>query len=159
QIAGMRLSDDDLAALNVLIESLDGDGYLADPLEEIAAQLAEMLAIADAEERESLCERLQCALRWLQSLEPVGVGARSLSECLVLQLRGRPVCDARRAAIRICEQHLELLARRDAKKLSAATGAAEDLLRQAQALIVACEPKPGRPFAPAEANIIVPDVI
>ena len=46
-------------------------------------------------------------------------------------------------AIIICKQHLELLARRDLKKLMAATGADEELLKAAQALIVACEPKPG----------------
>ncbi|MBK1714611.1 RNA polymerase factor sigma-54 [Rubrivivax gelatinosus] len=159
QIAGMRLSGEDLAALHVLIESLDDDGYLADPVEEIAARLAEMLGIEDEEEREQLAERLQCALRWLQSLEPTGVGARSLSECLTLQLRRQARCEAREVAIRICEHHLELLARRDVKKLTAATGAGEDLLRQAQTLIVGCEPKPGRPFSPAESNIIVPDVV
>ena len=98
-------------------------------------------------------------MRWLQSLEPTGVGARSLSECLVLQLRATPPCPARDAAMRICEHHLDLLARRDVKKLTAAIGADEVLLRQAQALIVACEPKPGRPFAAAESNVIVPDVI
>ncbi len=59
----------------------------------------------------------------------------------------------------VCRSHLELLARRDMKKLVAATGADEDTLREAQALIVACEPKPGRPFTKAEANIVVPDVI
>jgi len=159
QVAGMRLSEDDLAALNVLIESLDGDGYLADTLEDIAERLAEMLEIESSEGRESLMASLQCALRWLQSLEPTGVGARSLPECLVLQLRARPAGLARKVAIHICEQHLELLARRDMKKLTAATGAGEELLREAQALIVACEPKPGRPFSAAEANIVVPDVI
>jgi RNA polymerase sigma-54 factor len=102
--------------------------------------------------------RLRCALHWLHRLEPVGVGARSLSECLALQLRLRPESEARRVALLVC-QHLELLARRDVKKLCSATGADEDLLREAQALIVACEPKPGRQFADAESNIIVPDVI
>jgi RNA polymerase sigma-54 factor len=62
-------------------------------------------------------------------------------------------------AIMICKQHLELLARRDMKKLMAATGADEDLIKEAQGLIVGCEPKPGRQFARAEANVIVPDVI
>jgi RNA polymerase sigma-54 factor len=159
QIAGMRLSPDDLAALNVLIESLDGDGYLADTLDEISSGLAEMMGLTDPEGIETLRDRLQCALRWLQSLEPTGVGARSLGECLVLQLRDTAPCDARQVAMRICEQHLELLARRDMKKLMAATGADEDTLREAQTLIVACEPKPGRPFTAAEANIVVPDVI
>jgi RNA polymerase sigma-54 factor len=162
QIAGMRLSPEDLAALNVLIESLDGDGYLADTLDEIAAGLAEMMGLVDdgdTEARESLRERLQCALHWLQSLEPTGVGARSLGECLVLQLRNNAPCEAREVAMQICRQHLDLLARRDMKKLTAATGASEETLREAQTLIVACEPKPGRPFAAAEANIVVPDVI
>ena len=155
QLAGMRLSREDHAALNVLIESLDDDGYLADTLEEIAVQLA----AADEDSREALLERLQCALKWLQSLEPVGIGARNLAECLTLQLRAQPRCEAQAIAIIVCKQHLDLLARRDLKKLMAATGADEELLKAAQALIVACEPKPGRPFTRAEANIVVPDVI
>jgi len=159
QVLGMRLSGEDAAALQVLIESLDGDGYLADSLEEITERLAEQLEIDGADAREDLHDRLHCALCWLQSLEPLGVGARSLSECICLQLRAQPPCDARRVAIEISEQHLELLARRDMKKLVAATGADEELIRQAQDLIRACEPKPGRPFSEAESNVIVPDVI
>jgi RNA polymerase sigma-54 factor len=159
QVLGMRLSPEDAAALHVLIESLDGDGYLADPLEEIAERLAEQLDIDDAEGREELADRLQCALHWLQNLEPAGVGARSLSECVCLQLRGVPDSPARRVALEIAAHHLELLARKDIKKLVAATGADEDLIRDAQGLIRACEPKPGRPFSEAESNIIVPDVI
>jgi RNA polymerase sigma-54 factor len=159
QVAGMRLTEDDRAALEVLIESLDGDGYLADALEDIAERLAEMLGVGEAEGREDLLGRLRCALGWLQSLEPTGVGARTLGECLALQIRATPRCAARQLALRICAQYLELLARRDMKRLTALTGADEALVRQAQTLIVACEPKPGRPFSPAEGNIIVPDVI
>ncbi len=159
QVVGMRLAGEERAMLEVLIESLDGDGYLADPLEEIAERLAELLALADEEAREALGERLRVALCWLQSLEPAGVGARSLSECLALQLRHTPRCAARTLALRICEQYLELLARRDIKRLTALTGADETLVRQAQELIRACEPKPGRPFSDAEATIVVPDVI
>jgi RNA polymerase sigma-54 factor len=159
QTMGMRLSGEDAAALAVLIESLDGDGYLADPLEEIAERLAAMLGIEGPEANDDLLDRLQCALKWLQSLEPTGVGARSLSECIVLQLRLLPRSPARGIAMAIADQHLELLARRDIRKLVAATGADEDLIRAAQTLIRGCEPKPGRPFADAESNIIVPDVI
>ncbi len=155
QIAGMRLSPEDFAALHVLIESLDGDGYLADTLEDIAAHLAEN----DDESRQALQERLQCALKWLQSLEPLGVGARDLPECLTLQLRAKPRCEAQAIAIIVAKHHLDLLARRDLKRLLAVTGADEELLKAAQALIVSCEPKPGRPFTRAEANIIIPDVI
>ena len=155
QLAGMRLGQEDFAALHVLIESLDGDGYLADSLDDIAAHLAE----DDDDSRQALLERLQCALKWLQSLEPLGVGARDLPECLTLQLRAMPRCEAQAIAIIVAKHHLDLLARRDLKRLLAVTGADEELLKAAQALIVSCEPKPGRPFTRAEANIIIPDVI
>jgi len=186
QASAMRLSPEDRVALYVLIESLDADGYLADPLEEIGARLLEMdaaavqaagvhaangaatavtattdpIAAADlADPAEALQDRLRCALRWLQSLEPAGVGARDLGECLALQLRHRPRGPARTLALRIAQNYLELLAKRDIRRLMSLTGASEDLVREAQALIVACEPKPGRPFADAESNIVVPDVI
>ena len=82
-------------------------------------------------------------------MEPTGVGARDLAECLTLQLRALPRCEAQAVAIIVCKQHLELLARRDMKKLMAATGADEDLLREAQALIVASSPsRAGRSRAP-----------
>ena len=157
QLSSMRLSPMDAAAVMVLIESLNDDGYLDDPLEDIAAQLAG--DDASENEREDLLARLQCGLRWLQSMEPTGVGASNLGECLILQLRTQPRCEAQMIAIIVCKQHLELLARRDLKKLMAATGADDNLLREAQALIVALEPKPGRQFARAEANIVIPDVI
>ena len=154
QLLGMRLSPEDAAAVHVLIESLNDDGYLDDPLEEIATQLCE-----DDEDREQLLERLRVALKWLQNMDPLGVGASNLGECLALQLRAQPRCQAQTIAIIICKQHLDLLARRDLKKLMAATGADEDLVKEAQALIVALEPKPGRRFSRAESNVIVPDVI
>jgi RNA polymerase sigma-54 factor len=161
QMAGMRLSTEDRNALEVLIESLNADGYLADALEDIAARLAEMLGIEtdDEEARDELMARLQCALQWLHSMEPLGVGARSLSECLSLQLRAGPRCQAQAIALVICQRHLELLAKRDFRRLAAATGADEELVREAQALIVQCEPKPGRPFEHTETYAVVPDVI
>src|SRR5204862_84869 len=92
-------------------------------------------------------------------MEPTGVGARDLAECLTLQLRTLERSEAQAIAIIVCKSHLTLLAKRDLKKLMAVTGADETLLREAQALIVSLEPKPGRPFSRAEANIVVPDVI
>lgn len=157
QLAGLTLSTEDRAALQVLIESLDEDGYLADPLDELAAALAG--PDASAEDREELLELLRIALALLQSLDPAGIGARGLSECLVLQLRMQPANRARAVAIQICQQHLELLAKRDMRRLMLETGADETLLREAQALITRLEPKPGRQFAGPAAAAIVPDVI
>jgi RNA polymerase sigma-54 factor len=154
QLAGMRLSPEDRTAVMALIESLNADGYLADALEEIA----ERLAGGDAPAREEWLERLGCALNWLQSLDPLGVGARDLAECLCLQLRAMPRSPAQALAVVVCRNHLELLARRDVKRLGAATGADEDLLREAQQLIVRCEPKPGRPFESPQSVAVVPDV-
>src|SRR5512139_141980 len=143
QLLGMRLSPEDAAAVMALIESLDDDGYLADTPDDLAAELAG----GDEHAREELADRLRCALKWLQSMEPAGVGARDLSECLQLQLRQREPGPAREVALAICARHLDLLARRDLRRLTTVTGADEALVKQAQALIVTCEPKPGRPFA------------
>ncbi len=164
QLLGMRLAPEDAAAVMVLIESLNDDGYLADTLEEIADKLVdidsefESAAESAAEAHDEMLDRLRCGLRWLQSMEPTGVGAANLSECLLLQLRLQPRSDPRSLAMVVAEKHLDLLAKRDMRRLISLTGASEELLRQAQALIVACEPKPGRQFSRAEANIIVPDV-
>jgi RNA polymerase sigma-54 factor len=160
QTLGLRLQAEDLAALDVLIESLDDDGYLADPLPEIAQRLSAMLELGDDQEaREALNARLNMGLNLLQNLEPTGVGARDLSECLVLQLRQLPPSRERRLAMVICDKYLELLAKREMRRLAALTGASEEQLRAAQALIVRCEPKPGRAFSDAESNIVVPDVL
>lgn len=159
QLAGMRLAAADAAAVHVLIESLDDDGYLDGSLEEIAERLADGMGLTSPEARDELLDQLRCGLRWLQSMEPAGVGAAGLGECLALQLRERPASAARACALAIVGGHLELLARRDMKRLAAATGADEATVKAAQALIVACEPKPARPFARAESLIVVPDVI
>ena len=155
QLAGHHLSAEDRMALQVLIESLNEDGYLEDPIEDIAAALAP----DDDEDREELLDHLRIALRLLQSLEPAGIGARDLSECLVLQLRALTKSPAQVIAILICKGHLELLARRDMRRLMLETGADEALLREAQLMITRLEPKPGRRFAQGAAAAIVPDVI
>ncbi|MBV8124556.1 MAG: RNA polymerase factor sigma-54 [Burkholderiaceae bacterium] len=156
QMAGMGLSEADRVALMVLIESLNEDGYLEDSLEDITQGL---LADAEPEDREELLDHLRCALRWLQSMDPPGVGAAHLSECLVLQLRALPRSQVQAIAILICKHHLELLAKRDLRRMMALTGADEALLREAQALITHLEPKPGRRFARNQAQAVVPDVI
>ena len=143
QTAGMRLSDDDRGALDILIESLNDNGYLADSLADITQSVADMLGLVDADSRESLLERLQCALKWLQSLEPTGVGARDLQECLALQLESHAATPARAVAQRICADHLDLLARRDVRRIAALTCSDEATVRQAHELIKTCEPKPG----------------
>ncbi|MDR6213171.1 RNA polymerase factor sigma-54 [Paracidovorax wautersii] len=161
QALSLRLSEVDTAALRFLIESLNDDGYLDEPLESLAVSLA---GEEDPEQVEELVHRFTVALRLLQSLEPTGVGARGLAECLTLQLKalqhdeeGDP--EVLQAALAICRQPLDMLARRDVRRLTQACGAGEERTRSAMALIARLEPRPGRRFTDVERNIIVPDVI
>ena len=127
----LRLSEEDSCALRFLIESLNDDGYLEESLESLAAGLAG----DDAEQQEELVHRFTVALRLLHHLDPVGVGARSLAECLSLQLKAMQAeGDAHAAcatALRICAQPMDLLARRDVKRLSQLCGDSEAQVRAA----------------------------
>ena len=149
QLSLTNLGDRDRVFVQLLIDALDEDGYLTQPLEEIAALLP---AEADPEE-------LGIALRHLQNLEPAGVGARSPGECLALQLRIIPDEPARRLALDIVEKHLELLASRDYTRLKNLTGAGDEALRAAQRLIQALNPRPGAAYAKVETRYVIPDVI
>ncbi|MDE2617042.1 MAG: RNA polymerase factor sigma-54, partial [Burkholderiales bacterium] len=166
QALSLRLSPEDRAALQFLIESLNEDGYLEDTLD----SLARGLAGEAGEHLEALVEHFEIALRMLQSLEPTGVGARNMSECLRLQLLALQAETMRGAAalpepavvaqaLRMVEQPPELLARRDLKKLAQLCGGSDALTREALGLVARLEPKPGRRFVNVERNIIVPDVL
>lgn len=159
QVLSLRLSEEDRAALRYLIESLNDDGYLEESLESMAAGLAPR----DEEQQEEMLHRFTVALRLLQNLDPAGVGARSLSECLLLQLKvlqdEAPDDEVYPAAIRVVGQPIDLLARRDVKRLAQLTGEGEARVKSAIAVITRLEPKPGRRFVDVERNIIVPDVL
>ncbi|WP_228899251.1 RNA polymerase factor sigma-54 [Acidovorax sp. Leaf73] len=163
QALALRLSEIDRAALRFLIESLNDDGYLEEPLEDLAISLA---GPDDLEQIEELVHRFTVAQRLLQSLEPTGVGARNLAECLTLQLTALAADedsdadpDTVQTALRICQQPLEMLARRDIRRLTQLCGDGEERTRAAMGLIARLEPRPGRRFADVERNIIIPDVI
>ncbi len=156
QAAVLRLQDEDRAALMFLIESLTDDGYLEDDFE----SLAEGLGASTLEDIEELVQRFTMALKLLHHMQPEGVGARNLAECLSLQLRALPLhTPARSAALAVCAQATDLLARRDVKRLVTLCGLSADDVKEAIALIVRLDPKPGRQFADVERNIITPDVI
>ena len=159
QALTLRLGEEDKAALRFLIESLNDDGLLDDSLESLAAGLAP----DDPAQQDELVHRFTMALHLLQHLEPVGVGARSLAECLTLQLRflqhGAPEDAPCHTALRICAQPIDLLARRDVKRLAQLCGDPEAHIKAAIALITRLEPKPGRRFVDVERNIVVPDVL
>ena len=155
QALGLRLSDEEKAALYMLIESLDEDGYLADSL----SDLAHSLAGDDWAAHDDFVALFEDALEHLQAMEPIGVGARELTECLRLQIEDMRNTPVAQAALAIVTQPLELLAKRDVKRLGQLCDVDEALVKQAIVLIQRLEPKPGRRFIQTERNVVVPDVI
>lgn len=152
QVSLMQLSPRDRNIVAFLIDSLDDDGYMKQDLEELAAMLPAELEI-DAEE-------LGVALKYLQSMEPPGIGARDLGECLALQLEAMsPDVPFHSEALRLVREHLDTLAARDYAKLKKWLKCDDDTLRGVQSLITHLNPRPAANFAGGEARYIIPDVI
>src|SRR5258706_3745929 len=146
------LNQRDREVARLIIESLDDDGYLRQDL----ADLADVVDV----EPQLTEEELLVALRLVQSLDRPGLGARSLSECLKLQLDA--MCDetqGRDVALQIVEHHLERLARREQAELQKQIGCSAEELRIACALVRKLDPRPGNFYDNAEDNYVVPDVI
>jgi len=147
-----RLDDRDRAVARFIIEALDDDGYLRQDL----ADLADSVDL----EPELTEEELLVALRLVQSLDRPGLGARSLSECLLLQVNALPAdTPGRDVARQIVEHHLERLARREQAELQKQIGCTAEELRVACALVRKLDPKPGNCYGRTEDNYVVPDVI
>ena len=152
QLALMSVTETDRRLVLLLIAHLDEDGYLTYELNDLAHLIAEHIEI-DADD-------LQIALKHLQNFEPTGVGARSLAECLMLQLAAMPVGVPFRAkAQQLVEQHLDLLAARDFMKLKRLLRVNDEELKRIRELIVSLEPKPGRCFSHDDIRYVVADVV
>jgi RNA polymerase sigma-54 factor len=151
QLMISQMGERDRALAHMIIDSLDDDGYFKLPFEELAAILP-----AEADVRP---EDFGAALKLVQTLDPAGVGARSLEECLCLQLQALPEdTPGREVGLRMCK-HLNLLANREWARLQHAVGCDEASLHKARALIKSLDPKPGHRFGPQEARYVVPDVL
>ncbi|HXA93698.1 MAG TPA: RNA polymerase factor sigma-54 [Steroidobacteraceae bacterium] len=146
-LLGLTERDYDLA--NLIVDALDDDGFLRQPLAELAA-LAPSIAPGE----------LETALRIVQTLEPTGIAARDLPECLCLQLNALDrATPARATAIEIAQNKLELVAARDHARLRDALGCTESELQAALDLIRSLDPRPGSKVGTFEPRAIVPDVI
>jgi RNA polymerase sigma-54 factor len=149
----MALTDRDRQLAAFLIEALDDDGYLSASLEELADLLDPSLEVETDE--------LSATLRLLQSLDPLGVAARDLGECLHLQLEalapGTPGLDKARQLVR---GHLPLLGEREYGKLKKILGIDNDrefiVVRQ---LITSLDPRPGARYSQSDTPYVVPDVM
>lgn len=151
QLGLTQLSERDRSLVRFLIEALNDDGYLSSSLEELWETLPP--------EYEVELEELQIALHYVQHFDPLGVGARTPQECLVLQLKGMVECNDRNLALTIAGSHLELLANRDFNKIRKFTGCNDEELKRAHSLIATLNPRPAANFAQSEARYITPDVI
>jgi RNA polymerase sigma-54 factor len=149
QLLLLGLSERDYALANLVVDALDEDGFLRQPLEEIQA------FAPGAEPGE-----IETALRIVQTLEPSGIAARNLGECLALQLH---VLDqdtpGRQLALEIVQNALHLMAARDNTRLLETLACSEDELRVAMELIRSLDPRPGSKIGTFEPRAIVPDVV
>ena len=143
QLSASGLTPGETAAAAVLIDAVDEGGYLRADLGEVAERLAC---------GEDLLERI---LGVLQGFEPVGVCARDVRECLMVQLKDRNRFDPAMAALL---DNLPLLARHDMPALKRACGVDDEDLREMVAELRALTPRPGAAFGGEPAATVVPDV-
>jgi RNA polymerase sigma-54 factor len=152
QLSLSQISERDRKIIGLLIDSLDDDGYLAQDLEELVDLLPAELAID--------IDDLHIALEYLQHLDPPGIGARNLRECLVMQLQAVPPdTPYLEQALQLVNNHLESLASRDFSTIKRVLHCDDDCLRSIQKMIMRLNPRPARAFSSAVARYIVPDVI
>lgn len=141
----------ELAIGHALVDALNEDGYLTETLDDI-----ELAIRGDAGFTRQEIER---TLAKLQQLDPVGVGARDLSECLSLQLGQLDAGVAgRELALTLAAGHLDAVASQDYAALRRQLGVAEEELHTALALLRACNPRPGAAIQPSAPDYIMPDV-
>jgi RNA polymerase sigma-54 factor len=151
QLELARLNPRDLAIGRAVVDAINDDGYLSEPLDVIGASLKPELDPSVAE--------VERVLAIVHMFDPPGVGARSVSECLLLQLDqlepGTPGLACAKAIVR---NHLELLAERELTALRRELRTSDDELETAVALVRACHPRPGSIVSGSSAEYVVPDV-
>ncbi len=151
QLELARLEARELAIARAIVDAISDDGYLTEPLEEIANTLRPEI-LCDAAE-------VEAALADVQALDPPGVGARSVGECIELQLRQLdPATPGFEAAIEIARHHLERIAGRELAVVKRELRVSDEDLACALALVRSCHPRPGATVSAGSAEYVVPDV-
>jgi RNA polymerase sigma-54 factor len=151
QLELAKLSPIDLAIARVITDAINDDGYLKEDLEDIRSSLLPEITASLSD-----VERVLAAV---QALEPAGVGARNLGECIALQLRQLdPATPARDLSIRVALDHLDLVAGDQLVLLRRQLRCSDSELEIALALVRSCHPRPGAAVNPAPAEYVIPDV-
>lgn len=151
QLNVLPLSPRDLAIAEVIVGSLDDDGYLRFTLPDLIEVAGLAPAPSEAE--------LHIALSRVQSLEPAGVGARGVQECLRLQLPAIACARKRDLAAAIIEQHLPMLAARDVAGLARALSCTAAEIESVLDCIRRLDPRPGWRCGASHVQYVTPDVI
>jgi RNA polymerase sigma-54 factor len=151
QLELASLAPRDLAIARAIVDAISDDGYLTETLEEIAQTLRPEL--------ECSAEEVAAVLCGVQALDPPGVGARSVGECIELQLRQLdPATPGFQLALDIARHHLALVAEREHSLLRRELRASEEDIAAALALVRSCHPRPGATVSAGKAEYVVPDV-
>jgi RNA polymerase sigma-54 factor len=151
QLELARLAPQELAIARAIVDAISDDGYLTESLEEIAQTLKPEIDCGAAE--------VETVLSRVQSLDPTGVAARSLGECIELQLRQLdPATPGLATAVEIARHHLALVAEREVSVLRRELHATDEELSEALALVRGCHPRPGTIVSAGAAEYVVPDV-
>ncbi|MBV8143438.1 MAG: RNA polymerase factor sigma-54 [Gammaproteobacteria bacterium] len=151
QLELAHLAPRELAIARAIVDAVSDDGYLTDSLEEIASTLRPELECSG--------EEIAAVLERVQALDPAGVGARSVGECIELQLRQLdPATPGFETALRIARDHLELVAGRELSLLRRELRSTEEEIACALALVRSCHPRPGATVSAGSAEYVVPDV-
>jgi RNA polymerase sigma-54 factor len=151
QLELASLAPREMAIARAIVDAVSDDGYLTESLEEIGKTLRPELECATPE--------IDSVLTRVQALDPPGVGARSVGECIELQLRQLdPTTPGFETALRIARYHLELVAERELSLLRRELHTTEEELACALALVRSCHPRPGATVSAGSAEYVVPDV-
>ena len=151
QLELATLAPRELAIARAIVDAVSDDGYLTESLEEIGETLRPELECTTLE--------IAAVLSRVQALDPPGVGARSVGECIELQLRQLdPATPGFETALRIARHHLELVAERELSLLRRELHATEEEIACALALVRSCHPRPGATVSAGSAEYVVPDV-
>ncbi len=155
QLSFRELSAEERSVVEFLVGSIDEDGYLRRDMESISDDVAFSLGI------ETSVEELERLLGIIHQLEPAGIGARNLQECLMLQMSQRRVdTPAKRLASRILSSHFDEFVKKHYEKLIARLGVTEDEFRDAIDEIKHLSPKPGNLYSDGALDsspYIIPD--
>lgn len=164
-----HFSSVDRLIADCIIDGIDERGYLTIALEDVKQAALQQLSSLDDLALNTLAiysldepielDEVEVVLKRIQNFEPVGVGARSLQECLSIQLNNLPEHVASRADALKLLQHHDLLISNDLNRLMRQTQLNQDELKQALALIQQLNPYPGQKFSDPERDHQVPDVI